>query len=80
MLFSPSELSLAERSDFPYCCSYQVSKAPVSTTAFQSNGGLLAVGDADGTVSLLRLCDELAHPVPNEKNVSILASLMEDTK
>jgi dynein intermediate chain 2 len=33
----------------------------------QSGGHLVAVGDVNGTVSLLELCDSLARPQPNEK-------------
>ncbi|CAK0870145.1 unnamed protein product [Prorocentrum cordatum] len=49
--------------------SQKVSDAALTSLSVQSGGSLAAVGDADGVVTLLRLCDALALPGPNEKNV-----------
>jgi len=35
----------------------------------QSGGSLAAIGDANGTITLLQLCDGLIAPGPNEKNI-----------
>ena len=51
--------------------SHKVGDAPLSTISvqgtMQSGGRLVAVGDTNGTVSLLEVCDSLASPQPNEK-------------
>ena len=52
--------------------SHKVSDAALSSISVQGNtqegGKLVAVGDANGTVSLLEVCDSLAKPRPNEKS------------
>lgn len=50
-------------------CSYQhkVSDHSILSANLQSQGKLLAVGDTNGTVTLLSLCDELVQPSSNEK-------------
>ena len=35
----------------------------------KAGGGLAAVGDADGVITLLQLCDGLVHMGSNEKNI-----------
>ena len=51
--------------------SHKVGDAALSSISVQgttqSGGHLVAVGDVNGTVSLLELCDSLARPQPNEK-------------
>lgn len=47
----------------------KVSDAALTSLSVQSQGTLAAVGDSEGVVTLLRLCDALAQPGPNEKNV-----------
>lgn len=64
--------------------SHKVGDAPLSSIAVSSSGGagsgrLVAVGDANGTVSLLEVCDSLAAPQTNEKN-AIAAMLERETK
>jgi dynein intermediate chain 2 len=49
--------------------SHKVSDVSLTTLSVQNQGNLAAVGDADGNVTLLQLCESLAHPGPNEKNV-----------
>jgi len=49
--------------------SQKVSDAALTSLSVQSQGTLAAVGDSEGVVTLLRLCDALAQPGPNEKNV-----------
>jgi len=49
--------------------SQKVSDSPLTCLSVQSQGGLAAVGDADGTISLMQLCDGLVQPGPNEKNL-----------
>ncbi len=41
----------------------------LSSAAIQAQGKLVAIGDTDGNVTLLELCEELWQPGPNEKNV-----------
>ena len=49
--------------------SHKVGDAPLSAVAVSTgNGRLVAVGDAQGTVSLLEVCESLATPQANEKN------------
>lgn len=51
--------------------SHKVGDAALSAVSVEGNpqggGHLVAVGDVNGTVSLLELCDSLAHAQPNEK-------------
>lgn len=51
--------------------SHKISDAALSSISVegntQSGGKLVAVGDANGTVSMLEVCDSLAHPQQNEK-------------
>mmetsp|Transcript_28469 Transcript_28469/g.74446 ORF Transcript_28469/g.74446 Transcript_28469/m.74446 type:complete len:577 (-) Transcript_28469:131-1861(-) len=49
--------------------SQKVSDAALTSLSVQAQGSLAAVGDSDGVVTLLKLCDALAQPGPNEKNV-----------
>mmetsp|Transcript_48590 Transcript_48590/g.56774 ORF Transcript_48590/g.56774 Transcript_48590/m.56774 type:complete len:392 (-) Transcript_48590:140-1315(-) len=63
--------------------SHKVSDASLSSISVegstQGGGQLVAVGDANGTVSLLEVCDSLAHPQPNEK-VTINAMFERETR
>jgi len=47
----------------------KVSDCPLTSLSVQSSGQFAAVGDSDGVITLLQLCDGLVHPMPNEKNV-----------
>lgn len=49
--------------------SQKVSESPLSSMSVQAGGSLAAVGDANGTITLLQLCDGLIAPGPNEKNI-----------
>mmetsp|Transcript_17717 Transcript_17717/g.48204 ORF Transcript_17717/g.48204 Transcript_17717/m.48204 type:complete len:583 (-) Transcript_17717:175-1923(-) len=49
--------------------SQKVSDCALTSLSVQAQGQLAAVGDADGVITLLQLCDGLAHPMPNEKNL-----------
>merc|ERR1711920_1016191 len=49
--------------------SQKVSDVALTSLSIQSQGGLAAVGDADGVITLLQLCDGLVQPGPNEKNL-----------
>lgn len=49
--------------------SHKVSDAALTSLSVQSGGGLAAVGDADGTITLLQFCDSLVQPGSNEKNL-----------
>lgn len=49
--------------------SQKVSDAPLTSVSVNSNGGLMAVGDSDGVVTLMQLCDSLVQMAPNEKNL-----------
>ena len=59
----------------PCSYSHKVSEHPISTVSIESKGRMLAAGDASGTITLLRLSDELTVPIPNEKIV--MATLLE---
>lgn len=48
--------------------SHKVSDHALTSLNVQSQGSLIAVGDADGCISLLQLCDGLTQIQPNEKN------------
>jgi len=47
----------------------KVSDHALSSLSVQNQGSLVAVGDADGVITLLQLCDSLVQAAPNEKNV-----------
>jgi len=49
--------------------SQKVSDSALTSLSVQAQGQLAAVGDADGVITLLQLCDGLVHPMPNEKNL-----------
>jgi dynein intermediate chain 2 len=63
--------------------SHKVSDAALSSISVQGNtqegGKLVAVGDVNGTVSLLKVCDSLAKPRLNEKS-TVNALLERETK
>lgn len=63
--------------------SHKVSDAALSSISVQGNtqegGKLVAVGDVNGTVSLLEVCDSLAKARPNEKS-TVNALLERETK
>jgi len=47
----------------------KVSDSALTCLAVQSQGSMMAVGDADGVITLMQLCDGLVHMMPNEKNL-----------
>lgn len=47
----------------------KVSDSALSSISVQAQGSLVAVGDSEGVITLLQLCDSLTQPMPNEKNV-----------
>mmetsp|Transcript_45161 Transcript_45161/g.144663 ORF Transcript_45161/g.144663 Transcript_45161/m.144663 type:complete len:571 (-) Transcript_45161:80-1792(-) len=49
--------------------SQKISDASLSSLSVQAGGSLAAVGDADGTITLMQLCDGLTKMAPNEKNL-----------
>merc|ERR1719262_1647143 len=49
--------------------SQKVSDSALTSLSVQAGGSLAAVGDADGVITLLQLCDGLVHMGPNEKNI-----------
>lgn len=49
--------------------SQKVSDCALTSLCVQHNGSLAAVGDADGVITLLQLCDGLVAPGANEKNL-----------
>jgi dynein intermediate chain 2 len=49
--------------------SQKVSDASLTSISVQSQGQLMAVGDSEGAITLLSLCESLVKPGPNEKNV-----------
>merc|ERR1712061_502336 len=49
--------------------SQKVSDVALTSLSVQAQGQLCAVGDADGVITLLQLCDGLVAPGPNEKNL-----------
>jgi len=49
--------------------SQKVSDAALTSLSVQQSGGLMAVGDSDGVVTLLQVCDSLQQMQPNEKNM-----------
>ena len=46
-----------------------VSDAPLTALSVQNGGDLAAVGDGDGVITLLNMCEGLAQAQPNEKNL-----------
>merc|ERR1719220_2733201 len=49
--------------------SQKVSDCSLTSLSMQASGSLLAVGDSEGVISLMELCDGLVQPGPNEKNL-----------
>jgi len=49
--------------------SQKVSDSALTSLSVQAGGSLAAVGDADGVITLMQLCEGLVHPGPNEKNI-----------
>jgi dynein intermediate chain 2 len=49
--------------------SQKVSDSALTSLSVQAGGSLAAVGDADGVITLLQLCDGLVQMGPNEKNI-----------
>lgn len=49
--------------------SQKVSDSALTSLSVQTGGSLAAVGDADGVITLLQLCEGLVQPGPNEKNI-----------
>jgi dynein intermediate chain 2 len=47
----------------------KVSDSALTSLKLEPSGSLMAVGDADGTVTLMQMCDSLVQPAPNERNV-----------
>lgn len=47
--------------------SQKASDASLTTLSVQAQGQLVAIGDANGGITLLQLCDSLVKPGPNEK-------------
>merc|ERR1719375_2726248 len=47
----------------------KVSDAALTSVSIQNQGSLMAVGDADGVITLMHLCDSLVNMAPNEKNM-----------
>jgi len=48
--------------------SQKVSDAALTSISIQNSGQLVAVGDADGTITLMQLCDSLVNMQKDEKN------------
>lgn len=63
--------------------SYNIGRIPLTSISAQGNpqvaSNLLAVGDEDGTVTLLELCKSLSHPQKDEK-VNILNMFDRETR
>jgi len=49
--------------------SQKVSDSALTSLSVQAGGSLAAVGDSDGVITLLQLCDGLVQMGPNEKNI-----------
>lgn len=47
----------------------KVSDASLTSISIHQQGSLMAIGDADGTITLMQLCDSLVQMAPNEKNM-----------
>lgn len=59
--------------------SHKVSDVALTSISIEGGGKLVAVGDANGIVSLLEVCDSLAQPQQNEK-ASVNAIFERETK
>ena len=59
--------------------SHKIGDLKLTTASIHPQGALMAVSDTAGTVTLLKLCQELATPAPNEKN-SVGATLERESK
>jgi dynein intermediate chain 2 len=59
--------------------SQKISDSALTSISVQNGGGLMAVGDSDGVITLMQLCDSLIMPGPNEK-VLIGAMFDRETK
>lgn len=59
--------------------SHKVGDAPLSSVAVHQNGSLVGVGDKNGTVSLLQVCNSLSQPQSNEK-MALSGMLERETK
>ena len=59
--------------------SHKVGDAPLSSISVHNSGKLVSIGDENGTVSLLQLCDSLAKQQSNEK-LAINGMLERETK
>jgi dynein intermediate chain 2 len=49
--------------------SQRISESALTSLSVQSQGSLAAVGDAEGSIVLMHLCDGLVNPMPNEKHI-----------
>jgi dynein intermediate chain 2 len=49
--------------------SQKISDSPLTSICANAAHPMCAVGDAEGTVSIINLCQPLFHPAPNEKEV-----------
>lgn len=49
--------------------SQKVSDCALTSLSVQASGGLAAVGDTEGVITLMQLCDGLVQPGSNEKNI-----------
>lgn len=49
--------------------SQKISDAALTSLSVQAQGGLAAVGDSEGVITLMQLCDGLIQPGPNEKGM-----------
>merc|ERR1719375_3057151 len=49
----------------------KVSDASLTSISIHQQGSLMAIGDADGTITLMQLCDSLVQMAPNEKNMIV---------
>jgi len=47
----------------------KVSECALTSLSVQAQGQLVAVGDSDGVITMLQLCDGLVNMMPNEKNL-----------
>jgi dynein intermediate chain 2 len=49
--------------------SQKVTDSALTSLSVQNGGQFAAVGDSEGVITLLQLCDGLVQPMPNEKNM-----------
>jgi len=49
--------------------SQKVSDCALTTMSVQAGGSFAAIGDSEGCITLMQLCDGLVQPGPNEKNL-----------